>query len=129
MTHDRQDDGTRGRTQRPIDYASAYVSASGSHWIVASNPAHYSGTPEVLEIHADGTVTLWEYAGRLSPCIGTSGALSSMKPGTVLKHVTNAKERELVAHKERIIAHGVKASQLQYDIAKLGAKATGEVTQ
>jgi hypothetical protein len=108
----------QGMQARTIDYTNAYVGASGSRWIVASNPAHYSGIPEVLEIHPDETVTLWQYCGRVSPCIGTSGPLSGMKPGTTLKHVTNAKERELVAHKERCIAKGVEMSQLQYDRMK-----------
>ena len=103
---------------KPIDYANAWVSPSGSRWIVASNPEHYHGSPEALEIHEDGTVTLYQYAGRLMPSLGVCGKLDSMKPGTVLKHVTNAKERELVAHKEKLIEKQKQALDLQYQIAK-----------
>lgn len=107
------------RNNKPIDYANAHVSPSGSRWIVASNPQHYGGLPEVLELHEDCRVTLWEYAGRTCPCIGSSGTLASLKPGTTVKHVTNAKEREMVTHKERLIEKGKEMLDLQYQIAKM----------
>ena len=104
----------------PITYMNAYVSTSGSRWIVASNPTHYSGQPEALEIHDDGTVTQYNYAGRLMPALGSVGKLEDMKEGTTLKHVTTRKEREQVAHKERLIELGKQASQMQYDMMKMG---------
>lgn len=102
---------------KPVDFTNAYQ-FDGKRWIVASNPAHYSGYAETLEIREDGTITLWQYAG-MGCCIGNQGALSSLKPGTILKHVTNAKERAEVEHKVRLINRGIENSQAMYERLKM----------
>lgn len=104
---------------KPICYGNAWESPNGLRWIVASNPDHYDGAPEVLEIDKDESVTQYSYGGRLMPSVGISAKLDSVKPETTLKHVTNAKEREMVAHKEKLIERQKEMMQLQYDVAKL----------
>jgi hypothetical protein len=103
------------RNNNPVTFEHAYQRPSGNRWIMVNTGSHWGGEYwEAAQIEAGERVTFWQYS-RTGLSMGQSGTL---KPDAPVRHVTRAKDREAVEHKERCLRKSVEMSQVFYDMAK-----------